>query len=145
MKNLLLLSILTLLSVTTSVGQLKLGAGLDTNFDAIGLSGKANFMFNDEYGAQLGFTFFLNESNPYRIDIDGQYVLTTAGDSDEIYLKALGGLNYWDSGVPGVSSEMGLNLGANISFPISDKVFYIEPRITLISVGDFFIAAGIYF
>lgn len=145
MKKLLLFAVLSFLSITSLSSQIKLGAGIDTNFDAIGISGKANVMFGDEYGGQLGFTFFLNESNPYRIDIDGQYVLTTAGDSDEIILKALGGFNYWDSGVPGNSSELGINIGANISFPVSDKSFYIEPRITLISVGDFFIGAGMYF
>ena len=145
MKNLLLLIIFLFLSVSSIFGQFKFGAGLDTNFDAFGVSGKANYLLNEEWGAQVGFTYFLSNSNPTRIDIDGQYVLTTAGDNDEILLKALGGFNYWSSEISGQSSELGINIGANISFPISDMNFYIEPRLTLISVGDFFIGAGIYF
>ena len=145
MKNFLLLFTFLFLSISSIFGQFKFGAGLDTNFDAFGVSGKANYLLNEEWGAQVGFTFFLSDFNPTRIDIDGQYVLTTAGDSDEILLKALGGFNYWKSGVPNQSAELGINIGANISFPISDMNFYIEPRLTLISVGDFFIGAGMYF
>lgn len=128
-----------------SYGQFKFGAGIDTDFSGFGISGKANMEINEQWGGQLGFNFYLNNSNPTRLDLDATYLLTTAGDSDEIVLKGLGGFNYWNSGITGVSSELGLNVGANISFPISNLNFYIEPRITLISRGDFFIGAGVYF
>ena len=126
-------------------GQFRFGAGIDTNFGALGIAGKAQLSINDEWGGQIGFNWYLNDSNPSRLDFDATYLLTTAGDRDDITLKGLGGFNYWSSGVPGGNNELGINIGANISFPIEDKLFYLEPRITLISVRDFFIGAGMYF
>jgi len=135
-----------LLMITLGLsGQLRFGAGIDTNFSAFGLSGKGHMEITEYWGGQIGFNWYLNDSNPSRLDIDATYLLTTAGDNDEITLKGLGGFNYWSSGIQGISSELGINIGANITFPIEDKLFYVEPKFTIISVGDFFIGAGMYF
>lgn len=145
MKKILLFAILSFLAISSSYGQFKFGAGLETEFSAFGVAGKANYQVNDEWAGQVGFIYFLSSNNPSRLDIDAQYTITTAGDYDQILLKGVGGFNYWSSGVPGAGGELGLNIGANISFPVDSYSFYIEPKITIISVGDFFIGAGMYF
>ncbi len=145
MKAIITIILLTFISLTTVKSQIRLGAGIDTNFSGLGLAAKANMDINDQWGGQLGFNWYLNNSNPSRLDLDATYLLTSAGDYDSIILKGIGGFNYWSSGIAGISSELGNNIGANISFPIADYNFYIEPRITIISVGDFFIGAGMYF
>lgn len=144
MRSSILCTIFLMITLGLS-GQFRFGAGIDTNFSAFGLSGKGQIGITEEWGGQIGFNWYLNDSNPSRLDLDATYLLTTAGDSDEIMLKGLGGFNYWSSGVQGISSELGINIGANITFPIEDKLFYIEPRVTIISVGDFFVGAGMYF
>jgi hypothetical protein len=145
MKKLSLFVILSFLAISSSFGQFKFGAGLETNFNAFGVAGKANLQVNDEWAGQVGFTYFLSSGNPSRLDLDTHYTITTAGDYDQIILKGVGGFNYWSSGVPGAGGELGLNIGAHISFPVDSYSFYIEPKITIISVGDFFVGACIYF
>ncbi len=145
MKKVYLIVLSSILLTTISYSQIRFGAGIDTNFSGFGIAAKANMAINEQWGGQIGYNFYLNNSNPTRLDVDATYLLTTAGNSDEVILKGLGGFNYWNSGVSDANSELGLNIGANISFPISDMNFYIEPRITLISRGDFFIGAGMYF
>lgn len=145
MKKLLLFIIFTSLAASGVFGQFKFGAGLETNFNTFGVAAKGNLQINDEWAGQIGFNYFLTDANPSRLDFDALYTITTAGDYDQIVLRGLGGFNYWSSGVPGDGGELGLNIGANISFPIDSYSFYLEPRITIISVGDFFIGAGMYF
>ena len=65
--------------------------------------------------------------------------------SAKMKIKGLAGLNYWSSGVSGAGGELGINIGGNLSFPINDDYYYIEPRITLISNAAFFVGIGTYF
>ncbi len=143
MRSSILCFILLMITLGLS-GQLHFGAGIDTNSSAFGLSGKGHIEITDYRGGQIGFNWYLNDSNPSRLDIDATYLLTTAGDSDEITLKGLGYFNYWSSGVQSISSELGINIDANITFPIEDKLFYVKPKFSIINVGDFFIGAGMY-
>ncbi len=145
MKKISILFAALFLISSAAMAQFRIGGGLDTNFDLVGIGAKVGLQITDDWGAQVGYNFYLNSPNPTRLDIDALYTLTTAGDLDEIMIKGLGGFNYWNSGVDGVSSELGINVGGNISFPIEDLTFYIEPRVTIISNAEFFVGAGVYF
>lgn len=145
MKNLILTLFLSVVALTTVQSQVQFGTGIDTDFGELGIAGKAKFNVVDKWGGQVGFSWFLNSPNASRLDLDATYQLTTAGDNDAISLKGLGGLNYWSSGVPQAGGELGVNIGANVTFPISDRIFYLEPRITIISNSAFFVGAGTYF
>ena len=131
-KSLVLL-ISSVLFSTVIYSQVQFGSGIDTNFDSFGLSIKAKYELTTEWGVQAGFSWFLNNSNPSRVDLDAKYLLTTTGDNDDIDISGLGGFNYWSSGVPGAGGELGINIGGNFAFPINDRSYYIEPRLTLIS------------
>ncbi len=127
-------------------GQISLGGGLETNFTSTGLKAQAKIGVNEKFSGQVSFAYFVNNSNPSMLNFDVHYLLTTAGDSDAITISGLGGLNYWSSGITGVSAELGINIGANITFPITDKLdMFIEPKVTAINTGDFFLALGVYF
>ena len=145
MKRSILIMITSVLVCTAMCSQIQYGSGIDTDFDSFGISAKLKFDITDEWGGQAGFSWFLNNSNPSRIDLDGTYLLTTTGESDGIEIKGLAGLNYWSSGVSGAGGELGINIGGNVSFPINEDYYYIEPRITLISNAAFFVGIGTYF
>ncbi len=143
-KSLVLL-ISSVLFSTVIYSQVQFGSGIDTNFDSFGLSIKAKYELTTEWGVQAGFSWFLNNSNPSRVDLDAKYLLTTTGDNDDIVISGLGGFNYWSSGVPGAGGELGINIGGNFAFPINDRSYYIEPRLTLISNAALFVGFGTYF
>jgi hypothetical protein len=140
-----LILVASILLSTAVHSQFRFGTGIDTDFDILGLSVKGRYDFTEQWGGQVGFSWFLNSNNPSRVDLDATYLLTTAGEVDNITISGLGGFNYWNSGITGSGGELGLNIGGNISFPISDNLYYIEPRITLISNSAFFVGLGTYF
>ena len=145
-KNKLILVIISSILICTAThSQVQFGSGIDTNFDSFGLSIKAKYELTTEWGVQAGFSWFLNNSNPSRVDLDAKYLLTTTGDNDDIDISGLGGFNYWSSGVPGAGGELGINIGGNFAFPINDRSYYIEPRLTLISNAALFVGFGTYF
>ena len=143
-KSLILITASVLLC-TALHGQVQFGSGIDTNFDNFGLSIKAKYELTEEWGVQAGFSWFLNNSNPSRVDLDAKYLLTTAGQNDDITISGLGGFNYWSPGVPGAGGELGINIGGNFAFPIDNQSYYIEPRLTLISNAALFVGFGTYF
>lgn len=143
-KSLVILTSCVLFSAAIHC-QVQFGSGIDTNFDSFGLSVKAKYDLTPEWGVQAGFSWFLNNSNPSRVDLDAKYLLTTAGENDDITISGLGGFNYWSPGMVGAGAELGINIGGNIAFPIEDKLYYVEPRLTLISNAALFVGLGTYF
>jgi len=134
-------------AITTGLGQLTVGAGINTNFDFSGVNGKLHYQANDAWSGQGSFTLFFNDGSPWMIDFDLHYLALRGGQSDEVTFSALGGAHLV-KGFGGVNNdtELGLNLGGNITFPVSDKLrVFLEPKVTIISTGDFYIAAGVYF
>lgn len=146
MKNGILIFFVLLTCSISLSGQFKVGAGLETNFDVLGIKGQVHYQFSEQWGGQVGIGYYFSDFNPSMLNFDAHYLLVTIGNNEEVKLNAIGGFNYWSSGVEGAGGELGINLGANINFPITDSLdAFIEPKVTAISIGDVFISFGIYF
>lgn len=146
MKKIILLSIFAIGFCASGHSQIKLGAGLETNFNNLGIKGLLLLPISQAIQIQGSGTVFLDSPVATMFNADVHYLLTTGGDSDNILAKAFGGLNYWSSGFDGDDSELGINIGANLTFPINYNLDgFIETKLSLVSVANFHIAAGVYF
>jgi len=146
MKKILLLFVFAIGCSTYAHSQIKLGAGLETNFDNLGIKGQLLLPISEAIQIQGSGTVFLTSPVATMFNADIHYLLTTGGDSDNILAKAFAGLNYWSSGFDGDDSELGINIGTNLTFPINYNLDgFIEAKLSLISVANFHLAAGVYF
>lgn len=141
----LTLSALSLLLAATLMGQINFGGGLETDLDQLGLSAKAQTYFGDYWGGQVGFTLYAASPHPTRIDGEAIYNFGRLGNSDQVKLNALAGLNYWNSGVKGTDAKLGLNAGGQVVFELDKLSVYVEPKFSIISNSNFLISAGVFF
>ncbi len=145
MKKLLLPFILMITSMTC-MAQFNFGAGLETDFDILGIKGQIHYQIDDTWAGQVSGTLFFSDFNPTMLNFDAHYRLASIGSGEEIRLNGIGGFNYWSSGVEGAGGELGFNLGGNVTFPVTDQLDgFVEPKVTLISNAAFFMSFGVYF
>lgn len=144
--NKVLLILMFLGSAVTLSSQLSVGAGLESNFDNIGIKGQLKLGLTEDIGIQGSYTIYVSSPISTMLNLDGHYLLTTAGNSDMIVVNALAGFNFWNSGIEGDKSVLGINIGSNVTFPISDGLdMFIEPKLTIISTASIQVAMGVYF
>jgi len=145
MNKVLLILIFLGCTVTLS-SQLSVGAALESDFDNIGIKGQVKLGLTEEIALQGSYTIYFSSPVSTMLNLDGHYLLTTAGDSDMITVNALAGFNFWGSGLEGDKSVLGINIGSNVTFPISDRLdMFIEPKLTIISTASIQVAMGVYF
>lgn len=133
--------------VGSASAQLKFGAGLNSNFDQTAIAVKAYFPVQEQWGGQISANLFLASGSPWMLDADAHYVLIRDDGGEGLQFSGFGGIHIVN-GFAGLNkdTEMGLNLGGHVHFPVSDNLdVYIEPKVTVISDGEFYLAAGVYF
>ncbi len=159
MKKLLL--ILTLaFTVSLVSAQFKIGPGITLTPD-IGLSVKAQQGITDAIDGSAIFTYYFVETvdapgfdvsaSVITLELNGQYNLDL---SDSFTFYPLAGLSIARasssvSGPGGDTSfsdtEIGLNLGAGINYPLSSFDLFAEAKIVLGGIDDFVLQAGVLF
>jgi hypothetical protein len=142
MKN-ILFTFLICLGGSAAFGQFNFGAGAQLIFDGttLGAQGRAMYEWDDTWRGSGVFTLHLDSAIDWTIDLDAHYKLLKV--SDNFDLSPIGGLSF--TSFVG-DTELGINLGAFIDFVPSDSYhIYIEPKVTVSSIGSFIVSGGILF
>lgn len=144
MKNLILFAFLIFL--TSSVygqNRFRFGVGLTSFYNPfeIGAQAKAKFNINDKTGTAGAFSFYLDETNNWGIDLDQHYNdFITVGGLNVSPFAGLNLLNRDDKNV------LGLNLGLFSDFELSSgRVLYVEPKYTFLDARRFSLSVGMSF
>ena len=156
MKKLLSIALFAVLFCSSSFSQFKIGAGINLDLDdsLFGIQGKVHNVFTEEYAGQVSFTYFFEKNNVtfWNLDLDVHYSGWELGDESSVEFTPFGGLNVshssQDTGVGSSlgNTEMGINIGINVTFPASDNLnIFIEPKFVLSGIDGFVIAGGVYF
>ena len=148
MKKLFLSALFGFFLSTIAFGQLNFGAGAQLIFDGtvFGLQGKALYNVNEQWRGTGTFTVHLEDGANWSIDLDAHYKILKVGEN--INIAPMAGLNIFSSeGLDGNTSNIGINLGAFIDFPIQDESLnlFVEPKITIDNYESFVLSAGVIF
>ncbi len=108
---------------------LKLYAGLNygTDISELGIAAGVEFGLAEKINLAPNFTYFFtpSEFSAYSISADGKYIFTDGGPQIYGLLGLTIGIVSVDLGPGSVtSSEFGINVGAGITQPISDKISF---------------------
>ena len=136
---------------TFSFGQFNFGGGATITDGEFGIQAKVLYNLEEIVSQPIDgvVTFSLlfpgNSINAWALDFDGQYRITTLGES--IQLSSVSGLQFArvSTDFAGSDSDIGLNLGANFVYPLESLNIYAQPKITIGGFGGFTIAAGVLF
>lgn len=143
MKKLLLgLSFIVFFSLNAQ-SQFHFGAGAQLIFDGsvFGAQGKALYEINETYRGVGTFTWHLDDSIDWTIDLDAQYKLLEI--SDNFNISPLAGLAIIN--LP-ADTDIGINLGAFFDFIVGDdKHVYVEPKFIISGSSSLAVSAGIMF
>ncbi len=152
MKKIIITCVALFAFATISLGQLSFGAGLTYATDGggfLGVQGKTIYNLEDAIDkpmeAVLAFSYyFVDGGSLWSVDIDGQYYLTTLGDSIE--LSTIAGLSIARaSSFFRSNSDVGINFGAEFRIPVGDLYIYAQPKVALGGIGGFVMATGVLF
>ena len=166
MKNLfkafIVLAVVLSFSITESKAQMSVGGGVvyGTSINTIGFSINGKYEFTEDWSADPAFTYFIPK-NGYTwmvLDLDANYQITEFDGVGRLY--GIGGLGMTfahykidadfgalgDYSASGTTTTVGLNLGAGLEIPLSEKMA-VSPELKLtIGSGTYFrIGAKIMF
>lgn len=142
MKRLFLLFIVSILS-SSLFSQFTIGGGLTYDVgDNLGIRGSVSSDVNDEWRGQLSYSYFFSD---WAIDLDAQYKLVEFETGyEEGYVLPFAGLNI-NRDKENNDTELGINLGINLSVPIEEFKVFFEPKVTIAGIGGFILTAGVMF
>ncbi|MBT8190509.1 MAG: hypothetical protein HKO89_03710 [Saprospiraceae bacterium] len=148
MKKLVIITCLLFGVFSAGISQLSFAAGsqLILNGSIFGVQGKAIYDINELWAGAGSFTLHLENSIDYTIDLDAHYKAIEIGDGFD--LSPVGGLSISSRKVNGDGdSDIGINLGAFISFTASESInVYIEPKLKIADIAEgLTISGGILF
>jgi len=125
-----------------SSAQLSGGVGLSVitgNDDAFGLQGRLLYGFNDDFTTGVAYNYYFEDDIANIIDVDLQYnLLNTDGG---FTLNPLAGIRIKTAS----EVETDLILGIFSVLPISDYLFYLEPKFVISKDDAFVVSAGFKF
>lgn len=154
MKKLTALFVFLFLIGTSSYSQeFKFGAGISLELvDLFGISGKAQYMVNEDFAGQASFTFFLEDPGTWwALDLDVLYGGFDIGDVEGFSITPFAGLQVAsfsiDIGLGSASdTDIGINLGVQALIDITDSLeLFIEPKVTLGGFEGVYLAGGVFF
>ncbi len=142
MKKLLFTLILFAGMQTLSTAQFTVGAGAAYYFpgSSFGFQAKGLLGVSEKLDLSPSVGIFLGDHTPFVIDADIHYELLEIGEGFRVL--PLAGLNFIS--VAG-TTDLGINLGVSFRFDVSENTVYIEPKLTIISLGGMALSAGVLF
>ena len=123
-------------------GQISFGGGITYDVgDKIGFKVLGAFDVDEAWKGHVSYSYFFDD---WAIDLDAHYKLVEFGDYDEGYLTPFAGLNI-NREKDLSDTDIGINLGLNLSATIEDFDVFLEPKVTVGGIGGLVISAGIMF
>lgn len=137
------LSIFVMFVCSTSYSQVSFGGGISYDLiDNFGLRVLGNAEINDEWKGQVSYSFFFSD---WSLDLDAHYKFIEFDTGyEEGYIHPFAGLNI-NRDTDTNDTELGINVGLNLTFPIEERRFFLEPKLTFGGIGGLVISAGIMF
>ncbi len=128
---------------STSYSQVSFGGGLSYDLiDNFGLRVFGNAEINDEWKGQVSYSFFFSD---WALDFDAHYKLIEFDTGyEEGHVHPFAGLNI-NRDADNNDTELGINLGLNLTMPIDELKVFLEPKITFGGIGGLVISAGVMF
>ncbi|NOR75634.1 MAG: outer membrane beta-barrel protein [Draconibacterium sp.] len=166
MKNLfkvfIVIAIVSTFSFTEAKAQISVGGGLvfGTRINTIGITANGKYEFTEDWSAAPAFTYFIPKDGFtwMALDLDANYKITQFEGIGGLY--GIGGLGmtfahykveadlgeFGSYSASGTSTSAGLNLGAGLEIPLSEKMAVSpEMKITIGNGSYFRIGAKIMF
>ncbi len=145
MKKLVLSTLVVLASIFSLQAQQEFvfgGGGqlVFSNGTTFGLQARALTGLNDQVGLSGSFTLYLSDGADWAIDLDAHYLKHLFGGDFVTYPFA--GLNILNGAG---NTDIGINLGLHIHFPLSEMQAYIDPKIVLDNGDPFIVSFGVFF
>ncbi|MGC8864493.1 MAG: outer membrane beta-barrel protein [Bacteroidales bacterium] len=129
--------------------QLGVFGGYATQIKAPAAGIKVNYGIKEKVRTSASAAYFFKSGVTYlEVNADAHYLI---GEADAFAFYPLAGVNYFISkvtvmGVSATSSEVGVNLGAGVQQPLSEKMaFFAEAKYTLGNADKIMASAGLIF